>query len=345
LALYAKGLQLFEEKEGFRVRRLKRWTNRIPGIRFIPFMRYGEFLWKVFRWYKEYDLMQCNDLETLPIGWLAKKWNPDIKVIYDAHEWEIDAVPNIPRWKQRLFYSVEKFLLPTRHAMFTVSESIAEEYMQVYGIPKPHVLMNCPYLSTQELTTGNDKFREIFPITKGQMIFLYQGGFSVGRGLEELVQTFQQRKDNAKVLVMMGYGPLEEMIKNASKESKCIFHLPAVSPAELPFYTSSADVGFLLTKNVCRSFYLSLPNKIFEYVQYGLPVIVNNLPEFVQICQKYGIGEVLHEVSVSSLSEMVDRIREDDLATYRKGLKEVSQKYNWEAQEKVYLEVYRQLIQ
>lgn len=341
LALYAEGLALFEEKEGYRVRRIKRWTNRIPGIRFIPFLRYAEFLWKVSRWYKDYDLMQCNDLETLPIAWLAKKWNKNIKVIYDAHEWEIDQVW-MKSWMKKPAKLLEKILLPIANQVITVSDGIADLYNKVYGIEIPKVVLNCPHTV---LNDKNNTFRETFNIASNSIIFLYQGGLSKGRNIEELLDAFSRYNKEDKSLVFLGYGDLQDYVKKKADENENIYFHPAVSPNELSKFTSSADIGLVTIPNLCLSFYHCFPNKFFEYINYGLPVIVNNLPEMTRVVNEYGIGEIINDVTVDELIPVIENMTWDKIEHFKKSLPQVAAKYNWEQQEKVYLQAYRQLIQ
>ncbi|GAG81946.1 unnamed protein product, partial [marine sediment metagenome] len=157
---------------------------------------------------------------------------------------------------------VEKTLIRFVDATITVSNSIAEAYAKRYRISKPALVLNCP---PHTIVKKNNKFREKFGIPESKMIFLYQGGLSHGRGIEMLLEAFQRIDQNRVVLILMGYGPLEEKIKKISNQSSNIFLHPAVSPEELWEYTGSADIGVVAMKNTCLNHYYCLPNKFFEY--------------------------------------------------------------------------------
>src|SRR5690606_29915505 len=98
-----------------------------------------------------------------------------------------------------------------------------------------------------------DIFREKLGIRPDQKIFLYQGGFTKGRGIEILLETFSQLQDDKKVLVCMGYGPMTAIIQEFATQHASIYFHEAVAPQVLLNYTASADYGISLIEDVCLS--------------------------------------------------------------------------------------------
>jgi len=170
---------------------------------------------------KDFDILHCHDLNTLPIGFIIKKFfNKNVKIVYDAHEHETE-IRGLVGNKQKITKIIEKFLIKYADKVITVSNAIAEDYSRIYYIPKPALVLNTPLY--QEINK-KDIFRKELGINKSQTIFLYQGGFSAGRGIEILLEAFQnmeKEKDNNSFqpcIVFMGYGPLEKLVTDAANK-------------------------------------------------------------------------------------------------------------------------------
>jgi glycosyltransferase involved in cell wall biosynthesis len=110
-------------------------------------------------------------------------------------------------------------------------------------------------------------------------IFLYQGGLGKGRGIEILLSAFVKNSNLTQAIIFMGYGPLEKEITLLAEEHENVFFHHAVSQSDLLSFTSSADVGVLFYENNCLNHYYCSPNKMFEYLMAGIPVITSNLFE------------------------------------------------------------------
>jgi len=126
-----------------------------------------------------------------------------------------------------------------------------------------------------------------------------------GRGIEILLDTFKTIDDEKSIIVFMGYGPLEDLIKVADKNYKNIYFHKAVTPDILLDYTSSADFGILFYENNCLNHYYCSPNKMFEYLMAEIPVIVSNLYEMKRLVEKNKIGVVAQENSPNGLKEAI----------------------------------------
>lgn len=127
----------------------------------------------------------------------------------------------------------------------------------------------------------------------------------------------------------MGYGPLVDLVKDAEKNTPNIHFLPAVHPSEIGYYTSGADVGLSVIENMSLSYYYCLPNKLFEYLHSGLPVIVSNFPDMSTIINQFDCGWVT-EVSPKSLEKTLNNISADELLEKCKGVVNVRREINWE---------------
>jgi glycosyltransferase involved in cell wall biosynthesis len=289
---------------------------------------------------KEINIMHCNDLNTLPVGVFAKMFNRKLKLVYDSHEYAINDTPYESKISIWLKYFIERVLIQFADKVITVSNSIANEYKRLYNIPKPSLILNCPRYHDQQ---KKDIFRNEFNIRSDQNIFLYQGALPKGRGIEIMIQVFESFKSDDNVLIFMGFGQLESLIKDKARVLKYIYFKHSVSSDILLEYTSSADYGISFTEDSCLNHRYCLPNKLFEYFMAGIPVIVSNLYEMKSLVEKYQVGIVSKENTVQGLENAIKevvKLNQDDL---NKNIQKVKKIYNWEEQEKKLIKIYKEL--
>lgn len=342
VALHEELLNEFEKVQNIPVHRVKLKSRGWSKQKLVQLIKYFEFIFRVVKQYKTSDILHCNDLNALPIGVIIKNFfNKDAKIVYDAHEYEINDVPNQSQRSIKIKYYIEKFFIKYADKVITVSDSIANEYVKLYGIEKPAVVLNTP--PYKEIEKKNI-FRETLGIKENQTIFLYQGGLSKGRGIEILLEAFKSIDNKNAVIVFMGYGTLENLIQKISKEYKNIYFHKAVSPDVLLDYTSSADFGISTIEDSCLSYRYCLPNKMFEYLMAGIPVIVSNLYEMKRLVESNMVGTVAKENTSDVLKEAIKEAVKLDKVELKINIQKVKAIYNWEEQEKILLDVYKGLI-
>ena len=334
-----KNLKKDERENNFRVRRFSYLDRNITKSKLKKIQAYLLYLKESISYCKEFDILHCNDLDTLPIGFIIKKFfNKGIKIVYDAHEHESERCHqgNISRNIARIS---ERFLLKYVDSVITVSESIAYEYMKLYGIKKPYLIFNTPnYVSVKK----KNIFREKFAIGEEDTIFLYQGGLGRGRGILEFADLIKYKKN--VVYVIMGYGILENEIKEYASTYNNIYFHEAVTPDILLNYTSSADIGVCIEENLCKSWDYALPNKMFEYHMVGLPIIVSGLHEMKKFVKENDTGYILDDIfDKREFDSKFDMI----LNTYKskaKNIDKIVKIYNWEEQEKKLFKLYQEAL-
>lgn len=339
-ALHEEPLLEYEKIENFNVHRIKLKTRGWSKHVSVQLIKYMEFLFWVIRKYRNTDIFHCNDLGALPVAVLIKLlFHKTAKIVYDAHEYETELV-GLSGLKKRLLRWLEARLLKHVDKVITVSDSIANEYVRLYGVDKPNIVLNClPYQEVQK----QDRFREIFGIGQDQTIFLYQGGLSSGRGIELLLQAFSQLISKKSVIIFMGYGPLEQNIKVYAEKYQNIYFHHAVSQDILIDYTASADYGVLFYENSCLNHYYCSPNKMFEYIMAGIPVLSANLFEMKRLVEEYQIGIVANENTLQGLQWAVEQAHHLNYQELIDNVHAARRIFNWEEQEKVLLKVYHEI--
>ena len=232
------------------------------------------------------SLIHCHDVPALPVSTLIKIIS-GCKLIYDAHELESER--NGLSWLGRkLTFICEKLCWRFVDGLIVVSPSIKEWYLMKLGKKNSEIILNSPLIG--EVNKRNpDYLRCTFNIPDASKIFIYVGLFTAGRGIQFLLEAFSDHRVKSHI-VFLGYGDLEDELKRLSSINSRIHVHPGVVHSEVTSIVSSADVGVALIENISLSDYYSLPNKFFEYVFSGLPVLVSDFPDISRVVKKYDLG-------------------------------------------------------
>jgi glycosyltransferase involved in cell wall biosynthesis len=177
-------------------------------------------------------------------------------------------------------------------------------------------------------------------------ILVMQGsGINIHRGAEELLESMQYLENC--LLLVIGGGDVLPILKQMSKslrlEEKVRF-LGKMPYQQMMQYTQAADLGFTLDKDTNLNYRFSLPNKLFDYIQAGTPVIASNLPEVRNIIETYKIGKIVGNLTPENIAQVVcECIDNKELMKFwRNNLTFAARKLCWENEEKVLLKVYEQ---
>jgi glycosyltransferase involved in cell wall biosynthesis len=321
----------FENFKGIQVHRVRLSTMRLPdNNKFFGIIKYMELFFKIIFKYRTQDIWHCNDFDAFLIGALAKITRPKLKLIYDCHEYESER--NGMSKPFRMFVKIfERLFIPLAAEVITVGPSIKKEYERLYGLKNVHLVRNTPHLMPE---IKFDRFREHFGIPADKTIFLYQGILTHGRGLDILMETFAQRKEDNAVVVVMGHGILLNMVKEYAEKYPLIYFHPSVPYEKIYEYTSSADVGLNTVQNTSLSYYYCFPNKLFEYIQAQLPILTNDLPDCAALVKENQIGHVIKDYSISGFQTAIDEMLQLPLEDFQKGLKMLKPVLHWEEEVK-----------
>lgn len=327
-----------ENIKGINVKRVT-----VGAITFLP-LNLFLFWIKIIIKYRNETVFHCNDLYGLPPAFIIKKFlKKEAKIVYDCHEHETEAGIYIGKPILKKFAQIiERLMISSVDRLITVSDSIAEDYVDMYGIKKPSLILNCPpYVKYPKL----DIFRETFNINKEKVLFLYQGEYLKGRGVDKLIEIFKDLRgeNNNLVLILLVYGNGVEEVKEKIKGIPNIYWHDKVSKDVYMDYVSSCDWGIYLMENICKNHDFALPNKLFDYTMAKIPVIVSNLKEMGKFVHENGVGYTIDPDDNNEIIEMLKSIDKDTSIQFDNNLREVSKKYSWEQQEKVLLKVYNSL--
>lgn len=337
VALHDKRLPDFESREWFDVHRLLLRSKILGNSKLINLIKFTEFIIKFSSNFRGLTCIHCNDLPALVVGVLYKLTSIKTKIIYDSHEYSPNDKPG-QTWLSIFFRArLESFLIKYVENVITVSGGIARLYRDNYKIRLPVVVHNTP--DFQPLLSRND-LRDIFNINEDSTLFVYVGVVAKGRGLEKIIDAFEDKRLQEASLVVVGYGAELSKLKARAKNQKNIFFHDAVPPEQLHQLISSADFGLALIEDTCISERLCLPNKLFEYVMAGKPVVVSNLQEMSGFVDQHKIGHVLHNIDSDSILEALPILKLISQDMSGKKLLDFRNEFSWENQSKKILQVY-----
>ncbi|MEE8041270.1 MAG: glycosyltransferase [Pseudomonadales bacterium] len=298
--------------------------------------------WRVYRHWRT-DAVACINCHSLPVLPLcvALKLRTGAKLIYDTHELETET-NGLTGVRRAVFKVVERALIRFVDDVIAVSESIADWYRDSYRRRRPHVVLSCP---PKRCPSKTRRLQAALEIPDSSLVFLYQGKLAPARGIELILEAFESLEEPHIAVVFLGDGPLEARIKDAAVRRDNIFLHPAVPPDALLDYTASADVGLCLVENVCKSYDYCMPNKLFEFLMTGLPVIVTDLREMGALIREAQAGCVVPAApTVDDVRNAVRELEPERLAAMAERAAALGRRYSWEQQEPKLRAVYAALF-
>ncbi len=306
-------------------------------------MFYLEYNLRLFFWllFSKIDVFVANDLDTLPANFLASRIKRK-PLVYDSHEYFTEVPELIGRpFVRSIWVWIEKKLVPRVSFAYTVCDSIAEVYSDLYKVDFK-VIRNLPVCSQsgiqmQETDTKPDSVK----------IILYQGALNLGRGIEAAIRAMQFLE--GAELWLAGDGDLTTQLKQMVAEMKLdskVKFIGRLPINELSRITRRADLGISLEEDLGLNYRFALPNKLFDYIQAGVPVLVSNLPEMRKIVEYYRVGAIAEthqrkELAESMRSALFDQ---DKIAIWKQNLPKAAKELCWENEEKELQEIYNRFI-
>lgn len=263
-------------------------------------------------------------------------------LIYDAHEYELGRLTAKPRSKLtlKLIGILEKFLIKKSSLSIIVNKSIAEQMQEDYNFNFKHVIArNIPEkqkIDEKLKMRVREKWLKELNLANNAKLILYHGYVREGRGVEVAIKTCAKFKENNIGLIILGYGSekyiaeLEQLAREYKIDHRVIFH-DAVSGNVLLSYVAAADIGLVLIEPFSKSYYFALPNKLFENIHAGNPVLASDLPEIRGVVNRHLIGitcDIDNLVDVQNKLGLI--LQGDNYHRYLKNIEKIKDIYTWE---------------
>ena len=278
------------------------------------------------------DIYFAADFFSLPAVFFAAKIRQG-KIFYDSREiyTELPFHENKPSAK-KIIKIIEKYLIKRVNCVFTTGDLDSKYLSEIYPFISTVLLRNLPL--KQSGIAPVDYFLK-YNLPEDSIVILYQGIVVKGRGFETYFKALKKMPD--LYLIIIGGGEHLEFYKALVKEmniSDKVIFAGKILQEEIVNYTASAFAGLSIIDNISINNYYALPNKLFEYILSGLPVIVNDLPQMKKVIEEYKVGEVLNELNEDEIISTIKKWRENK--SLYNSLKEnclmASQTLNWETE-------------
>ncbi|MFM9004738.1 MAG: glycosyltransferase, partial [Flavobacteriales bacterium] len=288
--------------------------------------------------FKRTDIIVANDLDTLLPAFIITRFRKK-ELVYDSHEYftEAEGLTNRPIPK-KVWLAIEGFIFPKLKHVITVNETIAGIYRSLYHVPV-RVVRNVPPLREMPLPVS----RAELGLPEQQRIIILQGAYiDPDRGGMEAALSMEFLPN--ALLLIIGSGRDVPNIQRVVKEKKLQDRVRFIS--KLPFqelqrYTAVADVGLSLDKPLHLNYAYSLPNKLFDYMHAGLPVLVSDLPELRRVVEGYNIGRIVSQVDPPVIAETLTLMFNDaELEKWKSNALRAAQEVNWQREQEVVRELY-----
>ncbi|MBL0342389.1 MAG: glycosyltransferase [Bacteroidetes bacterium] len=313
--------------------RFRLWFNKGP----LFYANYNICLF-FFILFSNAKALFSNDLDTLPANFIVSKLRGLI-LVYDSHEYytgvpELEQRPGV----RKVWETIEGWIFPSLNQIITVNESIAGLYEKKYN-KKLIVIRNVPskYNKNGESIDKIALRLKIGLPTDKKILILQGAGINVERGAEEAVEAMQYL--NNVQLVILGGGDVMHNLKIRTTqlhlEEKIIFK-PRMPYEEMMQYTAACDIGLTLDKDTNLNYRFSLPNKVFDYIQAGIPILASRLPEVEKIIGGYQVGLFIENHNPHHIAEKIKEMlnSEENLVRWQKNLQSASLELAWEVEQK-----------
>ena len=309
-------------------------TKRISVFFKKGILFYAEFNLKLFfiLLFTKKNMLLANDLDTLLPNYLVSLLQRK-KIVYDSHELfpEIPELVNRP-FAKKFWTVLEKTILPKLKNTYTVCNSIATFYNDKYATDFKTII---------NLPTKKEIVKTTFPFNyTDEKIILYQGAINVGRGLELMIETMSFLENC--IFVIIGDGDIFESLKEKAITKNLthkVYFLGRKNPKELHKITPLANLGISIEEDLGLNYRFALPNKIFDYIQANVPILVSDLPEMKSVVLNYKVGEIVTNRDPKKLAHQIENLLKKDFTIT---LEKAKKSLIWEHQEELLLSIFKE---
>lgn len=298
------------------------------------------------------DVHHGHDLSGLPAALEAARPR-GAAIVYDSHEVFLESGSNAvrPRWVRARYARVERAWIREVRAMITVNDELADELRRRYDPPPITVIHNCPPRWTPP-AVPEDRIRSATGIEPDEPIALYHGAFSPHRGLEQTALAVLEPGLERVHAVFLGYGSQTGLLHALAADPRFggrVHVLPAVPPDELVSWVAGADVGVCAPEASTLNHRLATPNKLWEALAAGLPVVVSDFPAMRRVVLgdpngPLGVTTTPTPAGIAAgIRQILDQPAEDRAALRARCLAAAHDRWNWETEAAGLLALYDRL--
>jgi glycosyltransferase involved in cell wall biosynthesis len=272
-------------------------------------------------------------------------------LVYDVHDLFLETGTGalLPGPLRSAIRALERRLVRRVDLVVAVNDALAEVFQARNAPRRMIVVHNCPPLQAEDVAP-TDRLREAAGIAMTAPVILYHGLLALNRGLDTLLAAILDVRLERAHLVLLGYGRLLEPLRQeATREAYGgrVHVLDAVPPDELLAWVGSADVGAMAMPHDSENLFLSTPNKLFECLAAGTPVVVSDFPAVRRIVVDDPLGRLGRTCDPSdprdvarALAEILDLPPGERLQLRRACRRAAVERWNWDEEVKPLVQAY-----
>ncbi len=290
------------------------------------------------------DIYHFHDPELLPAGVLLKIFTP-AKIVYDVHE---DVAKHAlgkswwRPWKRNFFAFILNTVEWLSHWFFDLIICAEDSYLRKFR-KRRVVIHNYPLLVEWNESSSRTKHADL----------IYVGTVRRKRGLFEMIKAVELLSRQARPVSLEIIGPFfppalrqeTENLLAQSQLSEIIRITGALDHTQIFEHIDRARIGLALL-HPDSNYIHSLPTKMFEYMMFGLPVLVSDFPLWREIVDRERCGLCVDaqnpEAVAGAVKKMLGDVKQMEQMG-RQGRRAVREKYNWQIEEKRLIECYQNL--
>lgn len=284
---------------------------------------------------EKYDLIIANDIKTLPLAVeLAKK---GAKLLLDAHEYAPRQFEDSLVWRvifQKYVDWMCREYLPQATRMITVCKGIADEYKNNYRVESSVITNATNYYELQPS-----------PISEGSIRIVHHGDANPSRKLELMIDAVSKLDGKYSLdFYLVGNKKYISFLKQKAQQYKNIKFQAPVPMSDIPNVTNKYDIGLYLLAPTNFNNAMALPNKLFEYIQARLALVIGPTPEMARLVNKYDCGVVASDFTSQSLAEAVESITSDKLKYFKSQSNIAAKELNLEANKEKIITMLQEML-
>jgi glycosyltransferase involved in cell wall biosynthesis len=268
-------------------------------------------------------------------------------VVYEVYDLPYDSPyfrSNVRRSMYRkLMLMLLRCVLPHLNGVIAASPDYGRLVKRQLGGPDPVIVRNIP---DYQPPVTSDTLRQQLGLSPTTKIALYQGYFLANRALDALIQAAKYVDANT-VIVLMGKGPIQPQLEALIQQEGLadrVKIVPYVAHADLLQWTASADLGLcLFSPDFSLNIRYTLPNKLFEYLMAGLPVLTTQLDALADLVQHYDVGAVVPAFEPQAMGQAISAVLADDAGRARmrhNALAATATELRWDVEKQRLLHLY-----
>jgi glycosyltransferase involved in cell wall biosynthesis len=301
------------------------------------------------------DVWHGHDMSALRAALLAQRRSGG-RLVYDSHEilLESSAYVSRPRPLRSVLRAIEREWVRRVDAVVTVNDMVASELDARYRPERIVVTHNCPPRPQYRGPNRRDYLRRACGVPRGTPLVVYHGGLAVHRGIEQMLEALTEPGMEGVHGVLMGYGPMRDAYATLASEPRFggrVHVLDAVDPSLLVEWLSTADVAVMAIQPSTLNHRLCTPNKLFEALAAGVPVVGSDFAGFTRVVRDNPSGPLgilcdpTDPVAIAAgIRDLLALAPAERVALRARCRRAAAELWNWETEEHKLVALYDELL-